>query len=131
MKVLTKDVNEEVIVIDEEEVMAGNELQFTDEEVAKLKMLLANADALVELVNQTTNDEDEDEDEEEEFEDTDEEMKDEEEEKVSVKDKKHKAQDSFASVGATHKLKKNMGDSIEKTQVEIEDAWSKRLRGGK
>jgi GTPase SAR1 family protein len=131
MKVLTKDSNEEVIVIDEEEIESGNELQFTDEEVAKLKQLLLNADALLGLVTETTKqeDEEEEEEEEEEFEDTDEEMKDEEEE-VSVKDKK-KAHDSFSSVGATHKRKKNVGDAHEEIQVDIETAWAKRLRGGK
>ncbi len=126
MKILTRDSNEEIIVIDEE-LVEGNKLGLTDEETTKLKKLLDKSDELLKLLN-TTKDEDED----EEFEDEDEESEneDEESENEDEKNKKKSKKDSFSSIGATHK-KKIVGDSDEDIQLSIEDAWSKRFKGGK
>lgn len=115
MKILTLDSNEEVIVIDEEEVVKDEAL--TAEEIASLKELAAVVPQLLELVKGTQDEEDPD------AKDADEDADEDEEEKL--------AKDSFKSVGATTK-KKVANDSEEiDQQLAIEDAWSKRLQGGK
>ena len=115
MKILTLDSNEEVIVIDEEEVVKDEAL--TAEEIASLKELAAVVPQLLELVKGTQDEEDPD------AKDADEDEDKDEEEKL--------AKDSFKSVGATTKKKvANDSEEIDR-QLDIENAWSKRLQGGK
>ncbi len=113
MKILTLDSNEEVIVIDEEEVVKDEAL--TAEEIASLKELATVVPQLLELVKGTQDEEDPDAKDADEDED--------EEEKL--------AKDSFKSVGATTKKQvANDSEEIDR-QLDIENAWSKRLQGGK
>ena len=115
MKILTLDSNEEVIVIDEEEVVKDEAL--TAEEIASLKELATVVPQLLELVKGTQDEEDPD------AKDADEDKDKDEEEKL--------AKDSFKSVGATTKKKvANDSEEIDR-QLDIENAWSKRLQGGK
>lgn len=120
MKILTLDANEELIVIDEEEITKDDAL--TPEEINALKELAAIAPKLLELANGATQDE------------KDSDAKDEDKDKVDDEDeekKRKEAEDSFKSLGANHKASKTGNDSIEvDRQLAIEDAWSKRLKGG-
>lgn len=117
MKILTLDSNEEVIVIDEEEAVKDEAL--TAEEIASLKELATVVPQLLELVKGTQDEEDPD-------------AKDADEDEDEDKDEEEKlAKDSFKSVGATTKKKvANDSEEIDR-QLDIENAWSKRLQGGK
>ncbi len=134
MKVLTKDSNEEIIVIDEEEVVEGTQVAFTDEEIEQLKKLLPIADKLLALVSEETEESEEIVDEEEnetEIKDEDED-EDEEEDKGKKSKKDKETKDSFSSVGAIPKKKdsKLLKDEQDH-QLSVEEAWAKRLGGGK
>ena len=115
MKILTLDSNEAVIVFDEEEIVEDEAL--TAEEIASLKELATVVPQLLELVKGTQDEEDPD------AKDADEDEDKDEEEKL--------AKDSFKSVGATTKKQvANDSEEIDR-QLDIENAWLKRLQGGK